>query len=254
MQSLHITNKHIRDDNVTLDEKKHIYHIKNSNSCNPTSVTTLVHSAFPEFDPDFTIDNIFASDKFESGEHKYSGMTRVEIKNSWKKAGDESRKLGIKLHAMIEDSLNGKDNFEPTPDMIQYLAFMQIPQMQSLKPFRTEWKIYSDTWCIAGMIDAVFQNTAGNYEIYDWKRVKEIKRNGFNRYAIHPNLRIFEIPDSNFYKYSLQLSIYWLILQREYNMNVEKIWLVRFDNDEYEVIPAMDMRVQAEALLSSKKY
>ena len=74
-----------------------------------------------------------------------------------------------------------------------------------------------------GSKDAVFKNENGGYDIYDWKRSKEIKRGGFNNLQ-HPVLSA--LPDSNYWLYSLQLNLYKYVLEKNYGLRIDNLFLV----------------------------
>jgi hypothetical protein len=128
-----------------------------------------------------------------------------------------------------------------------------------LRPYRTEWRIFSRRCNVAGSVDMVFYNErTGALDIYDWKRSKEIKCDGWGRYATHPLLKEDEIPDANFYKYSLQLAAYKYILETEYELPypIGELWLVRMDGDESrmegEAIRAADMSGPIKKLMEDR--
>ena len=128
-----------------------------------------------------------------------------------------------------------------------------------LRPYRTEWRIFSRRCNVAGSVDMVFYNErTGALDIYDWKRSKEIKCDGWGRYATHPLLKEDEIPDANFYKYSLQLAAYRYILETEYELPhpIGELWLVRMDGDESrmeaEAIRAADMSGPIKKLMEDR--
>lgn len=128
-----------------------------------------------------------------------------------------------------------------------------------LRPYRTEWRIFSRRCNVAGSVDMVFYNErTGALDIYDWKRSKEIKCDGWGRYATHPLLKEDEIPDANFYKYSLQLAAYKYILEAEYELPypIGELWLVRMDGDESrmegEAIRAADMSGPIKKLMEDR--
>ena len=78
-------------------------------------------------------------------------------------------------------------------------------------------------------IDMIFKNSNGGYDIYDWKRSKEIKSSGFENYT-HPALAM--LPDSNFWQYSLQLNTYKYILEKNYGLRIDNLYLVAFHPDQ----------------------
>lgn len=139
------------------------------------------------------------------------------------------------------------------------MAWAEAPEQAHLVPYRTEWRIFSRRCNVAGSVDMVFYNNKTHaLDIYDWKRSKEIKRNGFGKYAIHPLLKNEAIPDANYYKYSLQLATYKYILESEYELPypIGELWLVRMDGDETcmiaEAIEAADMSEAARRLMEDR--
>ena len=70
----------------------------------------------------------------------------------------------------------------------------------------------------------VFYNTKNNtYEIYDWKRSKEIKK--FNSFS-NGNPPVEHLPDCNYWHYSLQLNTYKYMLEKNYGERVVGMYLV----------------------------
>jgi ATP-dependent exoDNAse (exonuclease V) beta subunit len=105
--------------------------------------------------------------------------------------------------------------------------------------------IFHEEMKLAGSIDMVFENEDGTLSIYDWKRSKEItKVNNWNQYALNP--LICEMPDTNFWHYSLQLNTYKRILEEKYDKKVTKLCLVRLhpnaEEKTYELleVPILD--------------
>ena len=96
------------------------------------------------------------------------------------------------------------------------------------------------------------------YKRQDWKRSKEISQDNYNRYAIHPVLKEYQIPDANYYKYSMQLSVYKYILETEYDLpyKLGDMYLVRMDTNEEmekaERIEAAYMKEEIESLLKTR--
>jgi ATP-dependent exoDNAse (exonuclease V) beta subunit len=241
-------NAHAFDKDIAFEPKTHTYRV--AGRASPTSVTKIVSRAFPAFNPDETIDRILDSAKYRNGESEYTGMSRTQIKEKWRRNGESARNLGTALHARIEDHLNGVVREDDDRDYAQFLEFMR--GADHLVPYRTEWKVFSEKSNVAGTIDAVFYNTrTQRYDVYDWKRCKEISRNGFDRYAIADELREFEVPDANYYKYSLQLCVYRAILEERYGLEIGEAVLVRMDGGDGapEVIVGRSMMDEARALL-----
>jgi hypothetical protein len=264
MAYLERTNGHTRDAELTFEAERHAYTIRDSKALTkPVSVTTLTSkSVWPPFDADATIDRILESDKYKSGESPYAGMRRSQIRAQWDAAGLEARVEGTKLHDRIEKWYNREAEAAEVeaaddPAWRQFRAWAD--KNGHLRPYRTEWRIFSRRCNVAGSVDMVFYNErTGALDIYDWKRAKEIKRDGWGRYATHPLLRDDEIPDANFYKYSLQLAAYKYILETEYELPhpIGELWLVRMDGDESrseaEPIRAADMSGPIQKLMENR--
>ena len=97
-----------RDLELTFEPTRHIYTIRESKAlAPPVSVTTLTsRGVWPAFEPDATIDRIMQSEDYKSGESKYAGMSRSQIRKQWDDAGLEARTEGTRLHDQIERYYN----------------------------------------------------------------------------------------------------------------------------------------------------
>jgi ATP-dependent exoDNAse (exonuclease V) beta subunit len=131
-----------------------------------------------------------------------------------------------------------------------------VKDFPHLKPYRTEWIVYNEDIKLSGSIDMVYENPDGTLSIYDWKRAKEItKINKYNKYAI--TKEICEMPDTNYWHYSLQLNTYKAILEGKYNKKIKDMYLVRLHPDaeenNYELIQVADLSTQIHALFNALK-
>ena len=71
----------------------------------------------------------------------------------------------------------------------------------------------------------IFENPDGTLQIYDWKRVKSIEYEAFGgKTSIVPCLK--HLPDTNFWHYALQLNLYKMILEEQYDKIVTDLYLV----------------------------
>lgn len=113
-----------------------------------------------------------------------------------------------------------------------------------VRPFRSEWRIFDEKNKIAGTIDLICRNGT-LFDIYDWKR--SIK--------VSPNTTVWQygtnglehVPDISFYRYALQQNLYKYILENNYGINVNKMYLVVLHSEynkyiKYEV-PRMDKEI-----------
>ena len=231
---------HERDNNIKFEEKGHIYTINGNRGY--TSVTTWIKKFFKKFDADKIINNMMKSANWSTS--KYFGMTKEEIKLLWNNNGDNAAKLGTDMHKMFEDYYNGI-NVNGTGVEFEYFQNF-INDNTHLVPFRSEWLIYDEDLKLSGSVDMLFINEDGTLSIYDWKRCKSLEKFvSYNQFALEP---ISNIPDTNFWHYSIQLNTYKLIIERKYGYKVKDMYLICIHPDldtnyqKHEVL-SMDMSV-----------
>lgn len=204
-------NAHVRDADIKLQQYDHVYIV---NGVELDSVTTFVGNAFPKFDAAY-----HARRKAEQ-----LGVSVKEVLEMWEKKGQESRDLGIAMHANIENYYLGKD----TKETAEYKLFKTFASKMPLNPYRTEWAVYDWEYKIAGTIDFVdYQN--GDYIIYDWKRSDKIVENGMpvktNKYGEMGNYPLGHLDNTPYYHYALQLSLYKYILEKNYGLKISDLRL-----------------------------
>lgn len=94
----------------------------------------------------------------------------------------------------------------------------------NLKPYRTEFIVYSDDFSIAGAIDALFKD-GEDFVLVDWKRSADIGAStcGFGRTASFP---FSYLPDTKRSRYELQLTLYAWLLHAYYGIEVRECRIV----------------------------
>jgi hypothetical protein len=125
-------------------------------------------------------------------------------------------------------------------------------------PYRTEWMVYDEEVRIAGSIDMVYEDPAGDGSlmIYDWKRTKEIKKtDSFNKFSTTECIN--HLPDTNFWHYALQLNIYKAIIERNYGKKVTTLMLVCLHpdnkNKDYLLFKVPDLHEEVRDLFELRK-
>ena len=118
--------------------------------------------------------------------------------------------------------MNGVEIPEPhSPEFKQVRAIFQALLLRGMTPHRTELCIFHCGLRVAGQIDALFLDADWKLVIVDWKRVRNLRSEGFDplRYPLE------QLPDCNFWIYSLQLNLYRYILETEYAFDVSGMYL-----------------------------
>lgn len=248
MLKLEKINKHSRDKNINFNANLHEYTYKNQKFI---SVTTLIHNLFEKFDPDKIIDTMMKSPHWQSS--IYFNMTRHEIKQKWNEKNLDAIEQGTRLHQNIEYYLNDIEIQDESKEFLYFLNFMK--HNSQLEIYRTEWCIYDESFKIGGMIDMVAKDKDGNIILYDWKRTKKIRKfNDHNKICKHPGLE--HLHDVNFVHYSLQLSMYKYILEKNYNVSVSNMYLVCLHpdnfNNNYILYKCEDLTEEVEEILKKQ--
>ena len=242
---LSFANSHERDSCIQFKEDGHVYTIRGQT--NYISITTFVKSLFDEFDADLTITKIIGSKSMNNPEYKYYGMTYSQILDMWGTSAKDASSKGTALHLYIENFYNGVCVIQNSPEVKQFHEF--VVDFAHLKPYRTEWMIFYEKYKLCGTIDMVFENTeTGHLEIYDWKRVREIK---YDAYHNKTSIILDTILDTNYWHYAVQLNMYRRMLQDQYEKTIAALYLVVFHPEKkaYERIEVPIMNDEITQLL-----
>lgn len=212
--SYNTLNAHERDSLLSFDADTHTYYYHKRPML---SVTTLVEDCFPRFDAEY-----WAARKADK-----EGIEPQIILDRWAREAQRARDLGTVMHERIEQYYLGEDAGDDTD---AFRLFRQFAASNKLYPYRTEWRIYHEDFDIAGTLDFLELTPDGTFNIYDWKRSKKlIAADGrilcespFKSRGLHP---VSHIPDTSYWHYALQLSIYRFILEERYGIHVSSMKL-----------------------------
>jgi ATP-dependent exoDNAse (exonuclease V) beta subunit len=248
--------KHIRDNRITFEPISHTYQIVDESLQNPEtyiSATTIIHKYFPQFDNDTVIQKMIKSPNWKKS--PYYGMTVDEIKNKWETNRVEAAAKGTQVHDWIENFYLGGciTPCEEAEASKSFKNFMDFHNEYGWKPYRTEWRVFTEEYKVAGSIDIIFEGSEkGKIKVYDWKNSKEIKMNNRYEKGYDP---ISHLPNCNYYQYSLQLNLYKWILERHYDLKVEEMGLiiVHENNPTYLKYDVKDMSKEIYSLFEHYK-
>lgn len=99
-----------------------------------------------------------------------------------------------------------------------------------LVAYRTEWLIFDEELRLCGAIDIIFYDKKlGAYVIYDWKRSRRFYTSSYGKMG-NATWSV-DMEDTNVNHYYVQLHVYTLMLQRNYNIWPAQLALVRCHPD-----------------------
>lgn len=208
---------HPRDNNLLFDEAEHLYVYRPTGE-SFVSGTTFIHQFFEEFDGPKIVDKMMASPKWPSS--PYFGQTKEQILAKWAQEGEAAAAAGTAMHSKIEREWLGEtvDWSDQAAEGAHFACVKQDLLAEGWRPYRLEWRIYTETHKVAGTLDALFTNAAGEFLLVDWKRSKEFKH-------VNPWQRgkgpVRDLPDCNVIHYTLQLNLYAWILAEHYDIHVK---------------------------------
>jgi hypothetical protein len=219
------TNANKRDKRIKFYSEDHIYTI---DGVPVPSVSTIISKFFPEFDAVDKANNL-------SSRNPLYGLPVNEIIKTWKDRGIEAANKGTFLHEQIENYYL-QQPYEETEEFYQFLNF--VKDHNNLNPYRSEWRIFDETYNIAGTIDLLVENDNGSYDIYDWKRSKKVI-NPYNGQVIKEDtwgnigIGILQhIYDTSYNRYELQQNLYRQILEANYDIKINNMYLIVMHTDE----------------------
>lgn len=235
------------DNRLSFEPKEHIYILDGNLQLKAVS-DVIAHFFYP-------FDILKQSERYANR----NGMSQTEVIEMWDAKGVESRDIGTFLHEQIENHLKGKRvsfdySFEYDGEIVNYERKVSIKKEFSyfldfmrdfgVKPFRSEWRIFDERNKIAGTIDLICRN-GSHFDIYDWKRSTKASPNA--TVWQHGTNGLEHVPDISFYKYALQQNLYKFILENNYDIKINKMYLVILHPDyskyiKYEV-PQMNKEI-----------
>lgn len=216
--------------NVKFDRKNHHYSI-DGKTLIPT--TEFLKRLEPEVD---------WTEKAKSVAIR-EGISTDLILKKWKDSGDIAAEKGIEVHRYIERRLK----FKTEPDtkyseMIAWDAFWKSAQDSLIEPYQVEWVIGDYQLGIGGTIDFLpFSSRTQKYHIFDWKTNGKFTLENQWQNLLPP---FDDLEDCHLVRYSLQLSVYKVILQENTDLDLGKgyiIWLnSNYLGESYHKFEAID--------------
>lgn len=235
---------------MRLIDETHTYVNEEKPYMNYVSVTTMIHKYCNEFDTEFHAQRV--ADR--------RGVTKEEIIAEWQEINDQANIFGTALHEICERYLLAnriyiaKDHFEA--EVITAFDDLGIvPNAASTKPehiMSWEWYDLPEDG-LAGTADVIEDVGDEYFNIWDFKTNKRFDfENKYGQFMKYP---VDKLMDCHYNIYSLQLSVYALMYERETGRKLRRMGLLYWHRNEkrFELIPVGYLKRDAEFLLNHFK-
>lgn len=192
------------------------------------------------------------------------GVDPSVILEEWNKKSSKSLILGREVHKFIEDFWMGQNpeipQDENTKERVgKFLDFYE-KKLKYFLPLKSELKVFSKKWRISGTIDQPFlfwdeKQNLPLLVIGDWKTNGEFKDDEHPKGRYKKLLRPFShLWENNHNEYSIQVSLYRLILEEEANIVTGGGFLCHIGPDgPAKFYPAKDLRDPLRAYLENNR-
>lgn len=218
------------------------------------SVTTFLRRFKIPFDRDYWI-------KRKAAE---AGVDPSVIENDWTQKAVTAASLGTRVHKWIEDFWSGENPIMPEKeeDIRRVESFLQLyeSKLKNLVPLKSELKIFSKKWRLAGTVDQPFlmwdeKQSKVLFLVGDWKTNKDFKDDehpkGRYKKLLHPFTDLYE---NSHNEYSIQISLYRLILEDELGIETHGGFLVHIGPEgNAKIYPVKDLRERLKAYLQQNR-
>lgn len=211
-----------------------------------TSVTRVINQLKPPFDADY-----WSQKKADE-----RGVSKEVILAEWDQKRDASISKGIRVHEHIESVLTGQATTEDAflalndklPEMDAFDVLWQTLAGQ-VEVEQIEWVIGDGNLGIGGTVDTMlFGRNTNLHHVWDWKTNKSFKTENRFQTLLAP---FDDLDDCEFNVYSLQASLYRLIIDNNTNLNLGDSYIVHLSQQgAYRLHKALDLRDRLSAWLS----
>lgn len=240
---------------ITFYDEPHKYYIGGKELI---SVTTLIHKYQEEFDEEYWSD--YKGNEFN--------LNPFLIKRAWNFINKKGTIKGSAIHDYAENLFQNKVFEYPKQLILNEFGFDPVWEEYKITkkhvdkfyndvhgkliPIRTEFVVYDKESLIGGMLDILFYNIKYNvFQIYDWKTNKKFTKENKDRRLSN---ELYLLDDCDLNIYSLQLSLYKYIIEKNTGIKLGKSYVVWFshNNDSYEIIETKDMSYYVKLIVDNR--
>jgi ATP-dependent exoDNAse (exonuclease V) beta subunit len=244
---------------IIYHDAPHLYYI---NDVNKISATTFIGKFKPKFE----------TEKIATEYSDSRGLDKQSVLDEWEWKRDFSTIKGSLFHKYAEDYLSNKifpydaqyyqklfgvDILKPKFDkLVKMFHQYYNDSKENLIPIKSEWIVGDEELGICGCVDQLYYNKkSGMLEIWDWKTNKAIRtKSDYNNRYKHP---IEHLEECEMNTYSLQLSLYKYIIEKNTNLKLGSCYIVWFfeGNESYKIFKTSNFREEIESMIGyAKQY
>lgn len=204
---------------LKFNKKKHEYSIKDKKL---ESVTRFVHSFFSEFDAKEVARKL---SKIPKNKVEKKGV-RYFLKE-WKQNADDGTTVHNTLEKFVKQGL--KPDEISNNKVIQAIAYLESIFKEG-DIYLPECQLYDEDYELAGTLDLLVIHPDGTADIIDYKTNKAIKDKAYKKSQVGLG-PCSDLPDCNFVHYSLQLSAYGKMIEKNRNLRINELTLLHLRED-----------------------
>ena len=229
-------------------------------------MTRLYKKFFPKFDAVGISESLARK---ELGDADYSCILAKAklIRQDWL----DKAKLGTIIHDYAEHCLVSReildmnlDLYKTHPDYLERLEKIYPLYFSTVQDFLksnsfiftnflyAELVVWDAEFSVAGQVDFITWNPDGSIDLWDWKTSSEITSEHMN-YGKFGFGFLSGVPDTNFYHYSLQLSGYAYIIEKNIGIRVNSLKIIHITPSAWKVYSLPYMKDEAYQLMLSNK-
>ena len=229
--------------NVVFNEGDHSYYL-DGRRC--ISTTELIGRYKKKFETSIMAYKVAVRD----------GRTFNDVIAEWDDKRITSQIRGTELHKCAELMFQSKGynpNEYVTNKLYEMLQDFHKDYKNILALVRAELVVGDDTYGVGGMLDKLFYNMEENeLQIWDYKTNKEI--NMKSKYKAKMINGLNHLEECEYNTYSLQLSIYKKIIEKNTSLKIGKSYLcwINEENDSYEIIETKYFDTESTLMLNNR--
>lgn len=221
---------------IDFDKENHLYSYRGTPL---RSVTQVVGSLKPPFD----------TARLSASTARKRGVPVDVILKEWEDAGRIGREKGTLVHSYVDTRAHNQAwAGERLPEMDGFDSWHESWGSQ-LAFRRLEWIVGYPDIGVAGTVDALAWDTQTNtYQVWDWKTGKFDTTNDWGKSLLPP---FSDLEECRFMSYSLQVSLYRLILSDCGGIQTSAGFILHLQSDGgWQVYQTIDFRDRLREWLS----